>query len=417
MTTITETLNTVGQVSSAMQLAIDETAAWTLSTAGLTGYLAIERGDTDQAFETVRLVAGNDTNQFAGPGYFRFRLVTKAGAESVGVSIVKNNVVVQTDDSYVNSGELWRYTGQVEINGANWGKPYDTDLWIAGARRTNPTRNSQGIYVQHRVSGNLGGLVHDAGASELRLDNATNTGAGQSAFEASLVVTGGVNAINLACGVLSNFHTEGTPTGTATQVQLFRASQIPPLAVGFTIGTAYGIVVDQQIVGTNDNFSVYAPDGKSVFGPIVPKDVNTVALIVRGLAGQVAAGIQVQNSTPTTVAQFLTNGTGGIGGLITNTTLWVNNNLATGSVVAHRIRAHPSQTAECLRVENSGGTAIAGINKAGAIFTALNTVPADADIAAGQCFLWFDSTNGAAKLMIKAKQADGTVRSGSVALT
>ena len=94
MTTITETLNTAGQVSSALYLAQGKTASWTLSTAGLTGYLAIERGDTDQAFETVRLVAGNDTNQFAGPGYFRFRLVAKAGAESVSVSMTDNDDVV-----------------------------------------------------------------------------------------------------------------------------------------------------------------------------------------------------------------------------------------------------------------------------------------------------------------------------------
>lgn len=46
-----------------------------------------------------------------------------------------------------------------------------------------------------------------------------------------------------------------------------------------------------------------------------------------------------------------------------------------------------------------------------------NSAPADADIAAGELYIWFDSTNGAAKVMFKAKQADGTVRTGSVALS
>jgi hypothetical protein len=42
------------------------------------------------------------------------------------------------------------------------------------------------------------------------------------------------------------------------------------------------------------------------------------------------------------------------------------------------------------------------------------TAPADGDLAAGDIAFWFDDSNGAAKLMLKAKQADGTVKTGSV---
>jgi hypothetical protein len=45
-----------------------------------------------------------------------------------------------------------------------------------------------------------------------------------------------------------------------------------------------------------------------------------------------------------------------------------------------------------------------------------HAAPADADLAAGDCALWFDQTNGAAKLMIKGKSANGTVVTGTVAL-
>jgi hypothetical protein len=48
---------------------------------------------------------------------------------------------------------------------------------------------------------------------------------------------------------------------------------------------------------------------------------------------------------------------------------------------------------------------------------AVNAAPADAELAAGECAMWFDDTNGAAKVMFKAKQADGTVRTGSVVLS
>lgn len=46
-----------------------------------------------------------------------------------------------------------------------------------------------------------------------------------------------------------------------------------------------------------------------------------------------------------------------------------------------------------------------------------HAAPADAAIAAGEAYLWFDQTNGASKLMVKAKQADGTVKTASVALS
>lgn len=53
----------------------------------------------------------------------------------------------------------------------------------------------------------------------------------------------------------------------------------------------------------------------------------------------------------------------------------------------------------------------------GAVVTAQHVAPADGDLANGEMATWFDQTNGAAKLMIKAKTADGTVVAGEVALT
>lgn len=51
------------------------------------------------------------------------------------------------------------------------------------------------------------------------------------------------------------------------------------------------------------------------------------------------------------------------------------------------------------------------------VIFARHTIPADGDLRAGDAAIWFDQSNGAAKLMVKAKQADGTVRVGSLALT
>lgn len=45
------------------------------------------------------------------------------------------------------------------------------------------------------------------------------------------------------------------------------------------------------------------------------------------------------------------------------------------------------------------------------------TAPADGDLIAGDMAIWFDDTNAAAKMMIKAKQADGTVVGAEIPLS
>lgn len=45
------------------------------------------------------------------------------------------------------------------------------------------------------------------------------------------------------------------------------------------------------------------------------------------------------------------------------------------------------------------------------------TAPTDGAIAANQLYLWFDATNGAAKVKFKGKSSNGTVVAGEVALT
>lgn len=50
-------------------------------------------------------------------------------------------------------------------------------------------------------------------------------------------------------------------------------------------------------------------------------------------------------------------------------------------------------------------------------FIIVDTAVADGDLAANQVALFFDPTNGAGKLKIKGKTADGTVVAGEVALT
>jgi hypothetical protein len=57
------------------------------------------------------------------------------------------------------------------------------------------------------------------------------------------------------------------------------------------------------------------------------------------------------------------------------------------------------------------------VTAGGYLVIARNSAPADASLAAGDLALWFDQTNGAAKLMLKGKSANGTVVTGNVALS
>ena len=61
--------------------------------------------------------------------------------------------------------------------------------------------------------------------------------------------------------------------------------------------------------------------------------------------------------------------------------------------------------------------AVFSVTPAGHPVTRANAAPADGDLVANEVAMWFDSTNGAAKVMFKGKTADGTVVTGNVALT
>jgi hypothetical protein len=78
------------------------------------------------------------------------------------------------------------------------------------------------------------------------------------------------------------------------------------------------------------------------------------------------------------------------------------------------VRGRDSQKANLLEVQTSSAVVRGGFNKDGAFFTAVNSAPADADIANGQCFLWFDAVTS--RLMIKARDVLGRVRAGQVNL-
>jgi len=68
-------------------------------------------------------------------------------------------------------------------------------------------------------------------------------------------------------------------------------------------------------------------------------------------------------------------------------------------------------------VADNGTTRLFYTDATMGILTSVHAAPADGSLNAGECALWFDQTNGASKLMVKGKSANGTVVTAAIALS
>lgn len=66
---------------------------------------------------------------------------------------------------------------------------------------------------------------------------------------------------------------------------------------------------------------------------------------------------------------------------------------------------------------SSAGTGKLFVDDEGYLIIAVVAAPADGALSASEVALWFDATNGAGKLKIKGKTANGTVVAGEVTLS
>lgn len=151
-------------------------------------------------------------------------------------------------------------------------------------------------------------------------------------------------------------------------------------------------------------------------------DVSSVPITAQGKAGQtgkIFAAMKDGDATPvlavnpdgsvaTTSGTFFNNA-----GVLGADPLTATTYSSHASLIGVRAGAG---TGDNFQARGNGSTPLSRFNKDGVLMTKVTTAPADADLNSGEVAIYFDSTNGAAKLKIKAKQADGTVRTGEVAL-
>ena len=157
---------------------------------------------------------------------------------------------------------------------------------------------------------------------------------------------------------------------------------------------------------------------------------STTAVAVQPTAGNIGL-ILKQTTTPTVdLAQFKDASGNSLIRILKEVTLNVNTNDASavagaGTGIAVQVgtdavglvvKSTASKTVDNFQVRDSSGNPTTAVNKDGYFTTWKTSAPADADLTAGQIAFWFDPTNGAAKMMFKAKETGGTVRTGSVAL-
>ena len=260
-----------------------------------------------------------------------------------------------------------------------------------------------------------GGSGTDIGGAALRLagGRGTGTGVGGSViFQTSAVGTTGSTlqtlvdrlTINNSGNVLVNGFTSSTvgltvrgAAGQTANLQEWQNSSSTVLASvssGGVINTTTNVLISGG--GSLGNGRLEIQTGASTGHTFIHCQNNSGVLhAVNGHVGNGLVGV----------------GTSGL----TNTMLGVRS-LATNAV-GIAVRAIANMTANLQEWQNSSGTVLSTVSENGYLTTRINTGPADAELAAGEAAYWFDSTNGAAKLMIKAKQADGTVVTGSVTLT
>jgi hypothetical protein len=160
-----------------------------------------------------------------------------------------------------------------------------------------------------------------------------------------------------------------------------------------------------------------------------PVTLNSLSVpnqsIIAGIRFTGNAGINtIWNSVSGVATNITTNGgTISLGAGVSKTHLFIDTTgavLVSGfdsNVVGLAVRATPSQSGNLQEWQDSSGNPAATVSENGYYTTRKNTAPADAELATSELAFWFDNTAGAARLMVKARDSGGTVRTGSVVLT
>lgn len=156
-------------------------------------------------------------------------------------------------------------------------------------------------------------------------------------------------------------------------------------------------------ISGNGNMDVV---GTITAGGLSINSLNTNYLILGTTGGNVPVWTGDNTTRTATCFSFVGSGLSGI-------VCGPNRSTDIGLVV----KGAASQSANLQEWQKSDATVYATVSENGYFTTRKNAAPADAELVAGEAAYWFDSTNGASAFNIKAKQADGTVKTATIPLS
>lgn len=353
-------------------------AAKALQTANAYAGQIAQANTTAGAAVAIAEGAASDVDEIKGPIDTRLSAVEVAAGYAPGdaTDAAMTNIATQENTEFraaLNAQSVGR-TGQQDMDGTaklhfNGGftPNYDTVLWIASEQRVNPELNSQGMYIQHRVAGDLHGKVHDAAASELRLSGVTNTGAGQSGHENTIVLSGQGTDANLLSVTLSTFHPDADAAGIVNQINMFRANQVQPRP-GLTVNKAISGFFSSQVIGT-ENYAVWA-EGDSAFARLVAQTPASTAVDIRSRTDQTGDLLAV--TTSARIFSVTAAGTAHFGA--PDAAAWVSVHNRDAARAGLRVKAHGSQTARVLDVTDSAGNSFVHVASNGDLRTLNKTI-------------------------------------------
>lgn len=285
-------------------------------------------------------------------------------------------------------------------------------------------KGNQGMKLFAKIGDAYGDGVATGGSTTFTSATANFTGADVGATISQTATKGTLNQ-----GGTFPAGTTIASVTNATTVVLSAAATASGTGINFLIG-------GRAPSATQQLFTIYDTNGTSKryefalgkYTGIVPheiqsNDVAAQSLLVKAAVGQTAEILTILKDGSASGALSVT--ASGIvaarfGSSLTNAGNAASNavSITNSGTTAHSlyITRASAQTGDQISLRDNGGALQSRFNKDSVFMTKVTTAPADGDLTNGEVAIYFDSTNGAAKLKIKAKQADGTVRTGEVAL-
>jgi uncharacterized protein YdeI (BOF family) len=182
-------------------------------------------------------------------------------------------------------------------------------------------------------------------------------------------------------------------------------------AANVTSSSATGTVA---LTTTSNTFELWDDSGAAILSISQNGTINHA--VSANLNGQSGVLLSYQG-----VRRLMCSGSGETvisanGGAVANSVLTVISHTSLPSWVSLITKGVNTQSGNLFEARDNNDVILSTVSENGYYTTRKNAAPADAELANGEAAYWFDSTNGAAKFMVKAKQADGTVVTGSLAL-